>query len=196
MDNSKIIIILLCVIVALLVGILIFSPLLAKEDSNLVIADEKINVGDSLVVKLTDANGNPISNETVHIKFTDKKGIVTNEDVTTNSKGKAKFKMEEKGKYSVECSFDGNGKYASSLTVGNVSVKKPTTKLTSEEQTSTSTDSSSYYSSSGDYLEGPEVDSHGVTKEQVLRSGIKDVKYSEESGIYVSYDPNTGTYHD
>ena len=196
MDNSKIIIILLCVIVALLVGILIFSPLLAKEDSNLVIADEKINVGDSLVVKLTDANGNPISNETVHIKLTDKKGMVTNEDVTTNSKGKAKFKMEEKGKYSVECSFDGNGKYASSLTAGNVSVKKPTTKLTSEEQTSTSTDSGSYYSSSGDYLEGPEVDSHGVTKEQVLRSGIKDVKYSEESGIYVSYDPNTGTYHD
>ena len=61
MDNNKIIIILLCVIIAILiVGVAVFSEM-AKEDSNLAIADKKINVGDSLVVKLTDSKGNAIA---------------------------------------------------------------------------------------------------------------------------------------
>ena len=50
-------------------------------------------------------------------------------------------------------------------------------------------------SNGGNYLEGPEVDSHGVTKEQVMRAG-GDVKYDEEKGIYVQYDPKYGVYHD
>lgn len=47
----------------------------------------------------------------------------------------------------------------------------------------------------GNYIEGPEVDSHGVTKEQVMRAG-GDVKYDEKNGIYVQYDPVRGIYHD
>ena len=91
MEDNRVIIILLCVIIALLIGVLIFSSLTAKEDSNLIIIDKKLNVGDSFVVKLTDINGNPISNETVHIKLDNKQGTIINEDITTNSKGKAKY---------------------------------------------------------------------------------------------------------
>ena len=99
MEDNKIIIILLCVIIAiLLVGVVVFSQV-AKEDSNLSIADKKINVGDSLVVKLTDSSGKAIANQTVNVKLTDKDGSVMDEDITTDSKGKAKFKMEENGKY-------------------------------------------------------------------------------------------------
>ena len=100
MENNKTVIILLCVIIAILiVGIVMFSPLMAKEKSNLTILDKKLNVGDSLTVKLTDENGKPIANQTVKIRLTDKDGVTIDEDATTNSKGKAKLKVDEKGKY-------------------------------------------------------------------------------------------------
>ena len=206
MDNQKTIIALLCVIIAILiVGVVIFSPLMAKEDSNLAISDKKLNVGDSLVVKLTDANGNPISNETINIKLIDKDGITIDEDIITNSKGNAKFKMEEKGKYSVECSFDGNGQFASSSTAGSITVKKATTKVVNEEKTSTTTHTSKYASDGSIYPEyGPEVDSQGVTREYAIANNMHyiemevDGDYPGETitvGTYTPYDPAAGCYH-
>lgn len=37
---------------------------------------------------------------------------------------KMKVKMKEKGKYNVECNYDGNNQYASNSTSGNLTVKK------------------------------------------------------------------------
>ena len=144
MENNKTVIILLCVIIAILiVGIVMFSPLMAKEKSNLSISDKELNVGDSLTVKLTDENGEPIANQTVKIRLTDKDGVTIDEDATTNSKGKAKLKVDEKGKYSVECRFDGDGKYASSSTAANLTVKKASTEVVNEDKTSNSVSASS-----------------------------------------------------
>ena len=200
MDNNRIIIMLLCIIIAILVvGIVMFSPMMAKEVSNLEICDKKLNVGDSLVVKLTDSDGNPISNETVNIKLTDKDGITIDEDVKTNSKGKAKFKMEEKGKYSAECSFDGNGKYESSSVAGNVSVKKATTSVVSKEQTSTTTHASKYAPNGGIYPEyGPEVDAQGITREYAIANDMHYIEMTIDGktvGGYTAYDPQSGSYH-
>ena len=142
MENQKIIIILLVIIIAILaVGVVMFSPFAAKEDSNLSIDDKKINEGDLFSVTLTDSNGSAISNATVNIKLTDEDGTLIDKNITTNDNGKAKFKMKEKGKYSVECSFNGDDKFASSSTAGNLTVKKVKTESISKE-TSTSTDSS------------------------------------------------------
>ena len=166
---------------------------MAKEKSNLKIADKKINVGDSLVVKLTDSQGNPISNETINIKLTDKDGITIDEKITTNSNGKAKFTMEEMGKYSVECRFDGNGKYASASITDNITVEKAATKVVSEEQTSSLTSSAS-----DDSSYGPAVDSEGVTREQAEANNMKYMETNidgEQVGVYVRYDPNSGSYH-
>ena len=92
MEDNKIIIILLCVIIAILVvGVVVFSQV-TKEDSNLSIADKKLNVGDSLVVKLTDSHGETIANQTVNVKLTDEDGTVIDEEITTNAEGSAKFK--------------------------------------------------------------------------------------------------------
>lgn len=130
MDNRKIIIILLCTIIAILVvGIIVFSPLMAREDSHLAIADKKINAGDKFTVVLTDDDGNTIPNETVKIRLTSKDGNVIEKERTTNSKGKAKLKVEETGKYSAECSFNGNGQYASSSLTDTIKVDKATTEL-------------------------------------------------------------------
>ena len=197
MDNQKTIIVLLCIIIAILVvGVVVFSPLMAKEDSALTINDKKINVGDSLTVKLTDKNGNPIANQTVNIKLTDKEGITIDEDVVTNSKGNAKFKMEEKGKYSVECSFKGSDKYSASNLNDNISVKKVKTNVISQEKTT----SESMYDSNGFmYPEyGPDYDSVGTSREEAMAG---DYRYLEDEidgkvvGVYAKYDPNAGTYH-
>ena len=102
--------------------------------------------------------------------------------------------MEVKGKYSASCSFDGNGQYDSSSTADNITVKKATTKVISKDQTSSYTSSSS----SGGSTYGPAVDSEGVTREQ---AEANDMRYQEVTidgervGVYVRYDPNTGTYH-
>ncbi len=200
MENQKTIIALLCVIIALLAVLAImFSPLMAKDTSNLAIDDKKINAGDSLVVKLTDVNGNPISNETINIKLTDKDGITIDEDVTTNSKGNANLKIEESGNYSAVCSFDGNNQFASSSTTGNITVKKATTEVVDEEQTSTATHTSKYAPNGGIYPEyGPEVDSYGVTREYAIAHDWHYLELDlgdEIVGGYTAIDPNTGTYH-
>ena len=205
MEDNKIIIILLCVIIAiLLVGVVVFLQV-AKEDSNLSIADKKLNVGDSLVVKLTDSSGKAIANQTVNVKLTDKDGTVMDEDITTDSKGKAKFKMEENGKYSVECKFDGNGQYASSSTAGNITVKKATTEEVSSKQTSSKTHTSKYAPNGGIYPEyGPEVDSQGITREYAIANDMHYVEITVDGdrpgemvtvGGYTKPDPNTGYYH-
>lgn len=195
MENKNIIIILLVIIVILVAtaGVM-FSMQMAKEKSNLAIADKKINVGDSLVVVLTDNHGNPIANETINIKLTDKDGVTIDEKITTNSKGKTKFKMEEKGKYSVECKFDGNNQYASTSITDNITVKKATTEVVSQEQTSADASSSS----SGGSTYGPAVDSQGVTREQAEANNMKYMETTidgEQVGVYVRYDPNTESYH-
>lgn len=200
MEDNRIIIILLCIIIAILVvGIFVFSQA-AKEDSNLSIADKKISVGDSLVVKLTDSNGKAIANQTVNIKLKDKDGTTINEDITTNSKGKAKLKIEKNGKYSAECSFGGNGQYASSSTSGNITVKKATTEEVSDEKTSNynsvsglSNDGYSYYPQNG-----PKVDSMGQTREYAIANNMHYIPQTidgKDAGIYVPYDSKAGCYH-
>ena len=205
MEDNKIIIILLCVIIAILVvGVVVFSQV-TKEDSNLSIADKKLNVGDSLVVKLTDSEGKTIANQTVKVKLTDEDGTVIDEEITTNAEGSAKFKMEEKGKYSVECKFDGNGQYASSSTAGNISVKKATTKEVGGKQTSSATHTSKYAPNGGIYPEyGPDVDSQGITREYAIAHNMHYVEITVDGdrpgemvtvGGYTKPDPNTGYYH-
>lgn len=158
MENKKLITFLVLIILVLLVCVgAMFSMQASKEKSNLAIGDKKISAGDSLVVALTDDHGNPIANETINIKLTDKDGKSIDEKIKTNSKGKAKFTVEEKGTYSVECKFDGNNLYASSSLSDEIKVEKATTEVIGEKQSSTSTDSfdgnvySSYSSSIGSY---------------------------------------------
>ena len=194
MEDNKIIIILLCVIIAILVvGVVVFSQV-TKEGSNLSIANKKLNVGDSLVVKLTDSEGKTIANQTVKVKLTDEDGTVIDEEITTNAEGSAKFKMEEKGKYSVECKFDGNGQYASSSTAGNISVKKATTK-----ETSSATHTSKYAPNGGIYPEyGPKVDSMGQSREYAIANNMHYISQTidgMDAGMYVPYDSKAGCYH-
>ena len=200
MSNQKTIIAILCIIIAILiVCVAMLSIQMLKEESKLAISDKTIAEGDSIVVVLTDAQGIGLSNATVNIKLTNEEGVTTDKDVTTNSKGKAKLKIEESGKYTVECSFNGDGKYSACSISDSVEVKKATTELVSQEQTSTTTHSSKYAPNGGVYPEyGPEVDSHGITREYAIANDMHYLELTIDGrtvGGYTAIDPNTGTYH-
>lgn len=204
--DQKIIIALSCVIIAILiVGILMLSPLMAKEDCKLTVEDKTIYSGDSLVIQLKDNNEKPISNETVHIKLKDKKNNVIEKDVKTNSKGKAKLKVKNKGEYSIECTFDGNDKFKACSLESNLDVKNGKTKVLNEEQTSTVTHTTKYAPNGGIYPEyGPEVDTQGITREYAIANDMHYIEMTVDGdrpgeyvtvGGYVAYDPAAGCYH-
>lgn len=193
MDNQKIIIALLCVIVAILVvGVVMFSPL-AKDNTSLEIVDKKINVGDSLKVKLTDSKGNPIAKGTVKIRLTDKDGIVIDEDVTTDSKGVAKLKMDDKGKYSAELSFEGDSHYSPCKVSSNVTVKTVKTEVVSEAESSQSQDSSSQREEYQITSDGWDPKEHEVYREK-LDNGHERVHYDDGYMRVVDEDGNVITY--
>lgn len=115
MENNHIIILLLIIIIALLAIILgaILLQDMGKEECSLKIScNETMRNGEKITVKLTDLNKTPIKNQNLKIKL--KSGNDTLEyNLTTNSKGKATLKLTDldDGKYTVNCSFDGNNHY-------------------------------------------------------------------------------------
>lgn len=200
MDNQKIIIALLCIIAAILVVGIAMVTTLGKESSKIGFDGDTLSAGDSLHVKLTDAKGNPIGNETVKIKLKDKDdGITIDEDIATDSDGNAYFRIDEKGHYNAELSFAGNARFSSSSASGSVNVSEAATKLVDEKQTSTATHTSKYAPNGGIYPEyGPEVDSYGVTREYAIAHDMHYLELdlgNEVIGGYTKIDPNTGTYH-
>ena len=75
MDKNKMIILaLIVVIAALLVGMAaMMMPNMGKQDTKLKFkSNSTLTEGDSLKVKLTDANGTAIANQTVNIIITNK----------------------------------------------------------------------------------------------------------------------------
>ena len=203
MDNQKIIIVLCLIIVVLLVGICSIS--FSKADSQIELKDKNVYTGESVTVKLTDGEGNPITDEKVHVKLKDKNGKTKmDDDITTNSKGNAKFKVNSTGKYEAEFSFQGNDKAKSCSATNNITVKKAATK--SVETQSSNTNSKSKYDADGNlYPEyGPEVDSQGITREEAIANNYRYIEMRVDGdkpgeyvtvGGYVKYDPVAGSYH-
>ena len=193
MENKNIIIILVVIIVILaaVIGFMVLKPMHAKEPTKIKVTSNKtLYEGENMSVKLTDLNKTPLSNEMVNITVKDSKGkVVANKTVKTDDKGNAKMDLKlKKGNYDVAVSYGGNENYSGNNTTQKLTIKEKVVEVKSS--------SGSSGSNGGNYLEGPEVDSHGVSKQQVMQSGYSDVKYDSENGIYVKYDPKTGVYHD
>ena len=193
MENKNIIIILVVIIVILaaVIGFMVLKPMHAKEPTKIKVTSNKtLSEGQDMSVKLTDLNKTPLSKQKVNITIKDSKGkVVANKTVKTDDKGNAKMDLKlKKGNYDVAVSYGGNENYSGNNTTQKLTIKEKVVEVKSS--------SGSSGSNGGNYLEGPEVDSHGVSKQQVMQSGYSDVKYDSENGIYVKYDPKTGVYHD
>ena len=195
MEQKNIIVILVAIIVILaaVLGVMYLQSANAKQPSKIKITSNKtLYEGDDLSIKLTDSNKTPISKQIVNITLTNSKGKVVVDDVVkTDSKGKAKLDLNlKKGKYSVNVTYGGNENYTGNNTTQKLTIKG--------EVVQTETSESSVSSSGGNYIEGPEADSLGITKEQAMHAMEvvgNDVKYDAESGLYVMYDPKRGIYH-
>ena len=109
-----IILALIVVIAALLVGMAaMMMPNMVKQDTKFKFkSNSTLTKGDSLKIKLTDANGTAIANQTVNITIKDKKGASDSHSVVTNEKGVGTLKLDKNsGKYNVTVSYGGNDKY-------------------------------------------------------------------------------------
>lgn len=169
MDKNKMIILaLIVVIAALLVGMAaMMMPNMGKQDTKLKFkSNSTMNEGDSLKIKLTDANGTAIANQTVNITITNKNGASDNHSVVTNAKGVGTLKLDKgAGKYNITVSYGGNDKY---------NACNATKKITIEEKvTQTEEASNTNYEQSVEKLEF-----NGKTHEQ----NIQEAKESRDRG--------------
>lgn len=206
MDNNKLIIILLVIIILCICVIgLMLSGTMFREVSYLNIENKDISQGEYLTVVLSDDDGIFISNGTVNIKFVDPEGNIVEKNITTNSEGKGNLKLETEGIYNIECNFEGNSKYLPCAISQEVNVKKATTEVISQDQTSSAEHTSKYAPDGSIYPEyGPDVDSQGITREYAQANNMNYIEMTidgdrpgeyETIGGYVSYDPVAGCYH-
>ncbi len=140
--NKMIILALIVVIAALLVGMAaMMMPNMGKQDTKLKFkSNSTLTEGDSLKVKLTDANGTAIANQTVNIIITNKNKS-TDHSVVTNEKGVGTLKMDkDAGKYNVTVSYGGNDKYKGCNVTKKITIEE---KVAEAQVTSSSSGGSS-----------------------------------------------------
>ena len=151
MDKNKIIILALIIIIAaLLIALAAIMPNMSKQDTNLKFkSNSTLTEGDSLKIKLTDANGTAIANQTVNITITGKDGSSDYHSVVTNENGAGKLKMDKSpGKYNVTISYGGNDKYNGCNATKNIIIEE---KVVETEVTSSQSSYSSQSSSGNQY---------------------------------------------
>lgn len=137
MERNKIIIIALLVVIAvLLVGIFASMPNFTKADSKLeIIGNDTLAEGDSLQVKLTDANGTALANQSVNITVTDKDSSRDYHSVVTNDDGIGTLKLDKSaGEYTIIITYGGNNEYNSCNATQKITIKE---KATQTEQSTT-----------------------------------------------------------
>lgn len=149
MDKNKMIILaLIIVIAALLVGMAaMMMPNMGKQDTKLKFkSNSTLTKGDSLKIKLTDANGTAIANQTVNVTIKDKDGVSDYHSVETNKNGVGTLKMDKDvGKYNVTIIYGGNNKYNGCNVTKNITIEEKIAevKVASSQSSSTSQSSSS-----------------------------------------------------
>lgn len=140
MDNDRIIIGLLIVIVAMLVvGLLMFNPLSAKNPTSIMVtSNTELYDGDSFSIFLSDINQTPIENQKVNVIIYDSSGSPNNQEITTDGSGNAALQLNglTPGQYTFNVSYDGNGQYSSSAVSQSISIGQASTSYASQGSSS------------------------------------------------------------
>lgn len=187
MEKNKIIIIaLIVVIAALLVGIVAIMPNVNKQDTNLKFKSKStLTEGDSLKIKLTEANGTAIANQTVNITIIGKDKSSDYHSVVTNEKGVGTLKLDKKaGKYNVTINYGGNDKYNPSNATKKVTIKEEVVEATSDASNGNS-----------NYGQSEQVDYNSRNSEYFKSDADGSYHKMEEGGHYVyAQDAVTGEW--
>ena len=193
MDNEKIIIILLAVIVVMiLIGFLVVNPF--KQECNIsVVSADSLTVGDQFAIFLSDSNSNPVANAQISISFIGSNGEVSTKQATTDASGNAAVSLSDlpAGAYNVTCNVLENNNYRESSVSKQIAVNEVQTQVS--QPTGVSDDGYSYYPQSG-----PAVDSRGITREYAMAHNMHYISQridGMDAGVYVPYDSKAGSYH-
>lgn len=179
-----ILIIIAIVVLACLLGPLIFNSYQnQRQDSQLTITSNiTIYKGENFTAKLSDADGNPIANEQLKI-------VLLNESesfefsVVTDSNGIGTLEMDKDfGKYTINCTFGGNGQYKPSNTIQRIEIAQKVIQAPDYVDASMTLNSSSNATANnGSY--------HNV-------SSTVDVYYDDSSYDDYSYSDDSYSYYD
>ena len=131
-----IICVLVAIVIVLLVALAAIIPQANKQNTNLTFENgHEFNEGDSIQIKLTDANGTALANKTVNVTITDGNKASYYYSVVTNDKGIGTLKLDKNaGEYNVTISYGGNNDYNSCNETQKITIKE---KATQTEQTTT-----------------------------------------------------------
>ena len=172
MDKNKIILIaLIVVIIAFLVGIFAAMPNMNKQNTNLtIISNDTLNEGDSIEIKLTDADGNLLVNQTVNVTIKDNNNASSSYSVVTNESGFGALKLDKiAGEYNVTISYGGNDKYNGCSATQKITIKDEVKQTVSESSTSSSSSSNSGSSSSSSNVDSGAF--YSAQAEKVIHTG-------------------------
>lgn len=125
MDDKKIIIGLIIVIIILVAVISFVNLNPAKINSKITVTSEsELSSEDSFTIKLTDINNNPITEQKVNLTIIDSNGTETTKIITTTESGKAKYELNklEDGNYTVKVKYGGNEKYSECNTTQKIEI--------------------------------------------------------------------------
>lgn len=199
MENKHIIIILLIVIVVLAaaIGVVLFNQANAKNPTVVKItSDKKLTEGKDLSIKLTDLSENPINNEIVSVKITDKNGkLVVDDVVKTNSKGNAKLSLDlKKGKYDVAVDYGGNDNYTGDNDTQKLTIKEKEATQTQSQSSQSQPSVYAYQSDGTPMYSQAEVDSYMYYKYGPVNYHIKENRYIDldepgfdDKGNFIGY---------
>lgn len=204
--DKKIIAVIVVIIVVAVVAALFLNFNVSKEDAKIkMVSKSSINDDSSIKIKLTDLNGTPIENQTVHLKIINKKGKIDEYSVKTNEKGDAKLKLNKikPGTYTVNFTYDGNDTYnMCNLSKKVKIVKKEVEKSKNNEEQSNYEESSSGSSSDGesdDYwetsIDAPfeyhtEYDSSGGFRQYDRAGNLVGSSYDEDQDDIADFVPD------
>lgn len=157
MNFKNILIVILIIIVLAILGTVVFSQINSDIDTQIsFLSGTALNSGDNVTFDLKDAQGNPLANKNVNIKYT-KDNQTQTFTITTDSQGRGYLTLEgeEVGICTVIVNFEGDEKYnpssaTQSITIGEVTVESAgqDTNYDSSSSTTSSSDSNSDDSSS------------------------------------------------
>lgn len=151
MDKNKIIIVaLIVVIAALLIGMVAMMPNMNKKDTKLKFkSNTTLNKGDSIKIKLVDADGNAIAGQDVNITITDDDEASDYHSVKTNDNGVGAIELEKgDGDYIVTIKYGGNDKYKGCNITKKIKIEE-VVEAESSSSSSSSTPSAYAYKSDG-----------------------------------------------
>ena len=116
---------LIMLIIAVILTIFAVSSLFGIKESQIdIISNDTVHNGDSINIKLSDIDGNPLSNELVKIVMMDNKGKRQYYSITTDSNGIADTTVANKdpGRLTINATFEGNEKFNSTNEVKLIKV--------------------------------------------------------------------------